>query len=305
MAKVSVLIPSRNERFLPQTINDVLTKATGDVECIVILEGYWPDPPLQDRPNLILIHRGQAMGMRAAINGAASIAHGEYLLKCDAHCMFAQGYDEVLQKDIEDNWIVIPRRYSLDPEAWTIAQNGKSPIDYHYLSCPIWSERERDDYSMHGAEWNERSRQRRDKPEFDVDEQMSFQGSCWFMTATHFHEHLGGMSEVGYGSFTQEPQEIGNKTWLGPWDGRVMVNKKTYYCHLHKGKQYGRGYPLSTNELRKGHEYAGVYWMKNQWPERAHNIEWLIDRFWPVPTWPDDWKEINKTDFGPGSVHKK
>ena len=118
MAKLSVIIPSRNELFLPQTVNDLLTKASGDVEVIAVLDGYWPDPPLPDNPNLILIHRGYPRGMRNAINSAASIASGKYLMKVDGHCMFAEGFDEVLKADMEDNWVVISRRYSLDAEKW-------------------------------------------------------------------------------------------------------------------------------------------------------------------------------------------
>lgn len=296
MSKVSVIIPSRNERFVKNTVEDVLRNSRGDIEVIVVLDGWWPDPPLPDDSRVIVLHRGTPMGMRAAINGASAIAKGQFLLKCDAHCLFGEGFDEILKADCADNWIVIPRRYALDAENWTLQDNRKSPVDYHYLSCPIWSIKERDDYSMHGLEWRDRARERRGNPQYDIDEQMSFQGSCWFMSATHFRDHLGGMSEVGYGIFAQEPQEIGNKTWLGPWDGRVMVNKKTYYAHLHKGKQYGRGYRLSNSELHHAHVYAAKYWMNNKWAERGHDLEWLVDRFWPVPTWYENWKEIHRTE---------
>ena len=106
MAKVSVLIPARNERFLVQTVADVLQKATGSIEIIVVLDGYWPEPQLPDWPDLVIIHRGRARGMRAAINAAAAIAKGDYLMKTDAHCMFGEGFDEILKADCEDDWIV-------------------------------------------------------------------------------------------------------------------------------------------------------------------------------------------------------
>jgi glycosyltransferase involved in cell wall biosynthesis len=284
MAKVSVIIPSRNERFLPQTIDDALAKAAGDIEVIAALDDYWPNPPLREHPNLVVIHRAGAQGMRSAINSAAAIAKGEYLAKCDAHCMFAPGFDEVLKAGCDENWIVIPRRYRLDAEAWAWQEVGKPPVDYHYLSCPITN---KDGYSMHGAIWPERARER-SAPEYDIDDTMSFQGSFWFMHRRHFFDFLGGMSEVGYGGFSQEPQEIGNKTWLG--GGRLVVNKKTWYAHLHKGTRYGRGYFMSKAEVVSGHGYSARYWMENQWPDRVHDIEWLIDKFWPVPTWPEDWQ---------------
>ncbi len=284
MSKVSAIIPSRNERFLPQTIDDLFAKASGDVEVIAVLDGYWPDPPLKDRKNLIVIHRGRHRGMRAAINAAASIAKGEFLLKCDAHCMFNEGYDEVLKADCADNWVVIPARYSLDAENWVIAQTGKSRVDYHYLCFP-YPDKEHD-AGMHGVVWRDRAHQRSGDPKYDIDDEMSFQGSCWFMTKYHFDNFLHGMSEVGYGSFTQEPQEIGLKTWLG--GGEIKVNKKTWYAHLHKGSRYGRGYSLSSREIVRGHLWASRYWMTNQWEDRVHDMEWLVDKFAPVPTWPED-----------------
>jgi glycosyltransferase involved in cell wall biosynthesis len=286
--KLSVIIPSRNEIFLSKTIDDIFKKASGDVEVITVLDGYWPNPALEDRPNLILIHRGSPKGMRSAINSAASIAKGKYLMKCDAHCMFAEGFDEVLQKDCEDNWIVIPSRYSLDAENWKIEENGKPRRDYHYLCYP--DPNKGHDMGMHGVEWWERGRERSD-PKYDIDDNMSFQGSCWWMTKNHFDNFLHGMSEVGYGGFSQEPQEIGLKTWLG--GGEIKVNKKTYYCHLHKGKRYGRMYHQDSKEIVDAHNYSARYWMNNEWKDRIHDINWLIERFWPVPTWPEDralWK---------------
>jgi len=291
MAKVSIIIPSRNERFLANTVADLLSKATGDIEVIAVLDGYWPDPILPDDPKdrLTIIHRGQAHGMRAAINAAASMAKGKYLLKADGHCMFGEGFDEILQKDCEDNWMVIPRRYSLlaeDEDGNLLWQRNleKTPVDYHMLDCPFTN---RDGFQFHGVIWRERAKQRLD---IMIDDEMSFQGSCWFMTANHFHKHLHGMSEVGYGTFSQEPQEIGMKTWLG--GGEIKVNKNTWYAHLHKGSRYGRGYHIGSNEIRKGHEYSAKYWMNNMWEERVHDIDWLIDKFWPVPTWPENWKEL-------------
>lgn len=285
---ISVLIPARNELFLPQTVRDLLDKARGEVEVIVSLDGYWPEQPLPDDPRLVQIHRGQTHGMRAGINAAAAVAKGDYLLKCDAHCMFQEGYDLLLAENCDQDWVVIPRRFSLDAENWAIDQNGKPPRDYHYLCYPAWDKNH--DVGMHGVEWWDRGKQRAD-PQYEIDENMSFQGSCWFMSRRHFHDFLGGMSEVGYGTFTQEPQEIGMKTWLG--GGKVMVNKRVWYAHLHKGTHYGRMWRMGRidqQQIVEGHAYSARYWMTNAWEKRVHDIEWLIDRFDPVPTW-DNWPE--------------
>ena len=284
--KTSIVIPSRNEVFLLQTVEDLITKAAGEIEVIVVLDGYWPNPPLPNYPNLIIIHHSESRGMRSAINSGASIAKGEYLMKCDAHCLFAEGYDEVLKSNYaEDNWVMTLSRYSLDYEKWAIA-NNRPRIDYHYLSCPYANP---NDFTMHGQRWNERARERSD-PQYDIDDEMSSQGSCWFMSKKHFDNFLGGLSEEGYGTFTQEFQEIGMKTWLG--GGAVKINKKTWYAHLHKGKAIGRGYHLDRADTDKRNEWSARYWTENRWEKRVHDFDWLIDKFSPVPTWIEDWKNV-------------
>lgn len=275
---LSVIIPARNEIFLGKTVEDILTKAEGDIEVIVVLDGYWPTPKLKEDSRLITLHRGQPMGMRAAINGAASLARGKYLMKCDAHCMFAPGFDKVLTADCDDNWVVIPRRKRLDAENWCIEQSSKHkpPIDYEYLSAP-------GHHGDNGNRWDQRTIERLDKPEYLIDENLSFQGSCWFMTKRHFDTFLNGLSEEGYGTFTREPQEIGLKTWLG--GGKVMINKKTWYAHLHKGPKYGRMYFIDKRQIVRGNAYSDDFWFNNRWTGAKHDLAWLIERFMPVPSW--------------------
>ena len=282
MAKVSIIVPARNEIFLRHTIDDLLSNATGDVELIVILDGYWPNPPLPDYDKMRIIHFGSPRGMRAGENAAAGIATGKYYLKCDAHCAFGKGYDEILQTDCADNWIVIPRRYSLNPDTWAPAE--KEYIDSEHLFYPYAHP---EDLGLHARPWMQRGRERKD---FLIDEDMSFQGSCWFMSAEHFHKRLGGLDESLYGWFWSEPQETGLKTQLGPWDGAIMRNKKTWYAHLHKGKRFGRMYHQS--DRNKPNDWTFDYWWNNRWEQRIHNIEWMIDKFMPIPGWPENWKEL-------------
>jgi glycosyltransferase involved in cell wall biosynthesis len=288
--RVSVLIPSRNEIFLSKTIQDILQKAKGDIEIIAVLDGYWPTeikrefwttPPIIEDPRVRYLQRSESQGMRSGINSAAAIATGEFLIKSDAHCMYAEGFDEQLKKDIpyyknddnDDNWIVIPRRQRLDAEKWEIQELGKPPIDYEYLSSPA-------DKGVKGNKWDERTRARMD---ILIDENMSFQGSCWFMTRNHYLNRLGSMSEEGYGSFVREAQEIGLKTWLS--GGRIYTNKNTWYAHLHKGPTYGRMYFIDKRAMQRGNEYCDDFWFNNRWDKAKYDLAWLIKRFEPVPTW--------------------
>lgn len=284
MTRLSVLVPNRNSPYTTATINDILAKAAGDVEVICHVDEKFPEPRVTDRRVTYLTHDGEPRGMRAGINAAAAVATGEYLLKCDDHVLWAPGYDvELIKAHQEDNWVQIPRRYSLNVERWDINRD-RPHRDYHYLCYPAKGKTHDD--GMHGVEWWERQRER--AIGYDVDDTPSMQGSCWFCTRHHFTDTLGYMSEVGYGKFAQEAQEIGMKTWLG--GGALKVNKLTWYAHWHKGKA-GRGFRFDHSENVRGINWSAWYWMTNQWEGRVHDFAWFIEEQFPgMPTWPTDWR---------------
>lgn len=270
--KTSIIIPARNEVFLAKTVADIYAKATGEIEVIVVLDGYWPNPPLPERSTLSQVHHTESRGMRASINTGAALATGKYLLKCDAHVMFEHSFDETLKADCEDDWIVVPRRYALDADNWVL-RSDRSAVDYHYLTYPF---EKPDHIGLHGKPWKERAKER---ASITVDDEMSSQGSCWFMQKAYF-ERFDGMQEDGYGSFTQEFQQLGMRTWLS--GGRVVVNKKTWYAHLWKKH---RGYSLPSGEQQRGALFSADYWVNNRWAQRTHDFQWLIEKFSPVPGW--------------------
>ncbi len=147
---------------------------------------------------------------------------------------------------------------------------------------------------LHGAEWK-----RPEREDVLIDDLMTFQGSCYFMSRKWW-DKLGELDSIAYGPFTQEAQEISNKTWLG--GGRVVVNKKTWYAHWHKGKN-GKGYGFSNRQYEKhmegteqGRLFCIDYWINDKWPNKVHNWEWLINKFSPLPTWPNNWKEKLELD---------
>ena len=300
MSKLSVIIPSRNELFLSETIKDLMTKSVEEIEIIAVLDGYWPTEKTchdfelwksllaENDPRLKFIHFTDPRGMRGAINAGAAVARGDYLMKCDAHCMFDYGFDHMLESNCDDDWLVVPRRKRLDAENWCIQDVGKPDIDYEFLSYPWWKPEQ---IGLHGTIWKERTLERMSIP---LDEDMSFQGSCWFMPKPFF-DRLGPMQEEGYGTFIGEPQELGLKVWLS--GGKQMRNKMTWYAHLHKGNKFGRGYSINSMELRQGNLYSCDYWYNNRWPDRVRDIEWLVDHFWPVPSWPgrerSEWKPLS------------
>jgi glycosyltransferase involved in cell wall biosynthesis len=290
MAKLSVIIPARNEIYLQKTIDEVLNKATGEVEVIVVLDGYWPVPPLKEDPRLIVVHR-ESKGMRASINAGVAVSRGEFIMKLDAHCIVAEGFDETLKADCDKDWLVIPRRYSLETvdEPWGLRLH-RPFVDYEYLTWP-W-DKNIVKFGLVGRVWDARIANRIN---LLLDENMTFQGSCWFIPKEFFLRRIGSLSDEGYGGFVAEAQELGFKVWLG--GGKVITNKKTWYAHLWKGQGYRDNYRfmygitytrISNKEWKAGNRYNVFYWMQNKWEFRIHDFEWLIDKFSPVPTWPKD-----------------
>lgn len=294
--KLSIIVPARHELYLQQTIDDLFAKAAGDIEIIVVLDNYWPVPIIADHPGLTIVHWGGRRGMRAAINAGAEIGKGEYLLKVDAHIIFSQGYDVELQKDCDSDWVVIPRRYSLVAEEWRVRED-KPPIDYEYLGYPY--DENGNELGVHARYyWGERTRARKD---YLIDEDMAFQGSCYFLHMDYFRKLIYPMDDVNYGMFIGEPAEVGFKTWLS--GGKNMVNKKVWYAHLHKGEGYRKlhqermGFPytrVGMSELIRGNKFSTDFWWNNKWEQRTHDIEWLIERFWPLPGWPENWRELKE-----------
>jgi glycosyltransferase involved in cell wall biosynthesis len=284
VAKVSVLIPSRNERFLVPTVKDLLSKARGDVEVLVALDGYW-ELGLPADTRLKILHRGTAFGMRPAINALAQMATGDYLMKLDAHCMVDEGFDVKLVADYqEDNWVLVPRRYALDAEAWSFdTSNGKYPIDYHFLSTPVDTPGDSAP-GFHGSAWTSRREARK---AHRIDDEMSSQGSCYFLSKRYWEKQIGPLDVAHYGSFTNEFQEVGLRAWLS--GGAVKVTKNTYYAHLRKGKRYGRGYSMEGCNHANGNAYCSWFWSHDaHFPGRVHGLQWLIEQFWPVPSWQDE-----------------
>lgn len=293
---LSVIIASRVDQYLQRTIDDLLAKAEGEIEVIVVLDGYWPDPMLKDDPRVIILHQGEVhnnLGMRAAINAAVRISRGEFIMKVDEHVMMDRGYDLKLAADCEANWLVVPRRHRLDAEKWQLIDDGRPPVDYMIIDYPYQRPHDKT-CGLHGAEFK-----RPEHKDVLIDDLMTMQGSCWFMPKSYFNKLFSnGLDEEHYGSFTQEAQELSNTVWLS--GGRVVVNKKTWYAHLHKGKT-GKGYGFSNEQykkhsegMEKGRLYAIDHWLYTK--NYKYDFDWLVAKFWPLPGWPENWREQVEID---------
>ena len=286
---VSIIIPSRTEKFLNQTIQSVLDNATGEIEVFPILDGYGDFPYEKiDDPRVKYIEieaNGHQLQKRHGVNKAVSMAKYEHIMCLDAHCMVGPGFDEILEADCEDNWVVVPRRYKLDAIKWEI-NHDEPPVDYEYW---MWRYMQGTRGShgfpeLHDYKWGQRAIDRKD---IMIDDKLTMQASCWFMHKKWFLDN-DIFNPEGYTGWGQEAEQICLTTWTK--GGRVVVNKKTWYAHLYKGKRWGRMYFMSKRQRDDSMHFSYNYWV------REHREEFIkvIERFMPLPNWPTDWKELLK-----------
>jgi glycosyltransferase involved in cell wall biosynthesis len=298
MRDLSILIPARNEQFLAKTIEDILFNITADTEVITVCDGSWPDPPVEDHPRVTLIYRSQPIGQRAATNEAAKMSTAKFVMKCDAHCSFAKGFDTTLMGDCEDDWTVVPQMRNLHAFDWRCKGCGhqayQGPYPAKCAQCDnttdfeqvvVWQPRNhtrnnfmRFDSELHFQYW----RQYKKRPEArgDLVETMSLLGACFMMRRQRYWE-LDGLDEQ-HGSWGQMGTEIACKTWLS--GGRLICNKKTWFAHMFR-TQTGFSFPYPNPGVHRARAHSNWLWKGNNWPKAKYPLSWLIDKFAPVPDW--------------------
>jgi len=299
MADLSVLIPARNEQWLSKTIEDVLSNMRGDTEIIAVLDGAWADPPIADHPKVTLIYLSQPIGQRAATNLAARLSTAKYIMKLDAHCAVAEGFDLELIRAAEElgpQTTQIPAQTNLHVYDRVCQSCGKrsyqgpqqNPCDHCGGPCTIevvWRPRR----GTKTTNWTFSP-----EPKFqyggtaqgssDIEDVMSSLGACFFMEREFFH-NIGGLDER-HGSWGSFGIEIACKTWLS--GGRHVVNKRTWFSHFFRVGGIGFPYPISGAEQERARTYSKNIWFRNQWPLQKHQLLWLVDKFWPIKGWTDE-----------------
>ena len=277
---VSIIIPSRTEDYLNHTIIDVLKNSVGDVEVLPVLDGYeLPDVELIHDPRVryVKMEKSSLMKKRHCINKAVSVSKYDHICTIDAHVSMAKGFDKVLLRDHQPDWVQVLQRRRLDAENWCEQdQMGRPPIDYEYIKWKSLIE----DRGLHGYKWDSRGVERKD---IMIDSIFSMQASMWFMTKEWFNK-MGFMSPEGYTGWGAESEQILFTTLIN--GGKCKVNKNSYYMHCHKGKKYGRMYHLSRSERMASYAYSYNYWVV----EHRDFFVKLINSFMPIPRYPEDWE---------------
>lgn len=293
MTDLSVLIPARNEMFLPRTIQDLLEHIEADTEIVAVMDGYEIDIPPD--PRLTVLHFPESIGQRAVTNAAARVARGRYVMKVDGHCAFDQGFDRIMIEDMEDDITMAPLMRNLHAFDWVCEDGhrryqgpsgpctecGKpTTMDVVWIAKPSpQSTAYRFDRTLHFQYWNDYKSQQKG----DLVETMSLQGSAFMMTKDRYFDL--NICDESWGSWGQQGVEVAVKSWLS--GGRVLVNKRTWYAHMFRtqGGDFGFPYPISGKQVDFARKKSREVLQANNWDKAIHPFEWMLEKFAPIPDW--------------------
>lgn len=303
MADLSVLIPARNEEFLRRTVEDVLEHSEADTEVIVVLDGAWANPPLPVHRNVQVVYHPVSVGQRAATNEAARLSRAKYIMKLDAHCSVAQGFDRILMEHAPYDWTVVPLMYNLLAFHRVCKacghKNDMGPSVQPCKKCKVQAGFDREmvwkprmsrksafmcfDSELHFQYDGGQTLLPWFKEQKDLTDTMSILGAFWFLHRERYWE-LGGMDEA-HGSWGQMGTEIACKTWLS--GGRLVCNHRTWAAHMFRtqGADFGFPYELRGKDVDKARRHSQELWRNNRWPKQIHPLSWLVEKFWPVKGW--------------------
>jgi len=251
---LSAILPAYKEPYLDKIIDSLLDNAEGEVEVIPVLDGYWVDK-IRDDSRIKVLHLGKNRGMRGAINAGVLVSKGDFIMRADAHCMFAKGYDRILTESCQPNWIVTPRRYFLDPVKWEVMD--LPPVDYEKLVIQSVGKSKKFTGFPSENPYSE-----------PIHESQAMQGSCWVMKRSWW-DTIGELQIEGYGTHLQDSHEMVFKTWEK--GGKLMVNQNTWFAHKHVS--FPRTHNYGGEEAERAVKYCYETWkdyyreLKKQWSQ--------------------------------------
>lgn len=326
MFDLSIIIPARNEMWLKDTVEDVLAHSCPRTEVIVVLDGDWPNPPLDQHDRLTVVHLSESIGQRAATNLGMRMATSPWVMKLDAHCSMAPGFDVTLLRDAETLGPMVcqvPMQFALHVFDWVCDTCRKKSYqgptqtkctDKMYLrEGDVYSGQLKERPSCGGTTftkhfiWQARGSRKSTMWRFDselhfqywnkahnstpISETMGMLGACWMVSRDHWN-YLGGLDEA-HGSWGQMGTEVACKYWLS--GGRVVCNKNTWYAHLFRTQGGDFGFPYENNTADQAKAYSKNMWRQGLYYRQTRSLRWLVDKFWPlgkdgkgIPGWTEE-----------------
>ena len=211
--ELSILVPSRDEELLEKTIEDILLHIEGETEVLVGLDG-WSQPigdedlylaQFKYKGKVHFVKSVKGIGQRAITNALAKASKAKYLLKCDSHVSFQQGFDKIMVSEMDNRTILAPLMGVLEPNSWTINGNKMT--------------------SRYGFDTNLIMQY---LPNTEELETPCLQGSAFMINKENYFKW--GLDDESLGSWGQQGVQLGILAYLN--GGRCLTTRNAYFGHV-------------------------------------------------------------------------
>lgn len=312
MRELSIIIPSRKEEWLNETVKNILANIEADTEVIVGFDGEWSEVPLESHERVKMFYSPEVLGQRAMGNRLAKLSTAKYIAKTDAHCAFDKGFDRKLIEAMQghDDWTIVPAMKNLHAYDWVCNSCGKKyyqsdrPDNCNDEVCvgdpPGWHkevsfEPRTREKTGHGTPTATAYRFTPDELQFkyfdhykayqkdEVAETMSLQGSFFMLTRERYHAL--NINDESWGGWGQQGTEVALKTWLS--GGAVMCHRGTWYAHMFRTNDIVGAFPWNVGikesqgrQQRRARRACVDMFKNNAWELQTRPLSWLIEKFW-------------------------
>lgn len=235
MIDLSIVIPSLLEPYLLKTVEDIKRHAETNIEILVGDDAV------------------EKLGQRALTNKLVREAKGKYIMKCDAHVSFSQGFDRKMLEHADNKTILAPYMLRLDAERWL-------PIPKPVTGSYVFDSNLVFQYG--------------EETDLMISPTMCLQGSCFMVDRqTYWGWDLG---DETLGSWGGQGAELGIKSFIN--GGQCVIIKHCYYAHLFRERE--EDFPYQRDKAKiKGTTDLMIERFKDK------RIAGLIQKF----NYPSDW----------------
>lgn len=302
--ELSICIPSRNEEWLTETIDDILKHKKAKTQILVGLDGQWPVKPIKDNPDVVVLFYPESIGQRAITNKLASLSNAKYIMKLDAHVALDDGFDQKMIdafKKTGDDVVMAPTMRNLHVFNW-VCPDGHTRYQGPSGPCKecgketkkdvVWNPKTNPsstsycfDPEPHFQYFNEVKNRQWYKDQGDLTESMSLQGSCFMLTRELYWKL--NICDEAFGTWGSQGIEVACKFWLS--GRKVLINHNTWYAHCFRtqGLDFGFPYELSGSQVSHAKKLAKEMFFDGRF-KGERPVSWLVEKFWPVPGWTEE-----------------
>lgn len=206
---VSVIIPAHNEQeWLNRTIDNIFKTAKGEIEVIVVLNGYEQEVDNKAK----VLKAALNIGERGAMNWAVKEAAKTHILRIDAHCDFSpDGWDVMMEEVTDDKTITVAVLTAVDKQ-WNRLKGHWYGFARLLPTMEAKWEKPNRDHSAYKT----------------VEPNMTFTG-CGFMLTKKFYEEIGGADE-SLPPMGAIGEEFSVKAWVA--GGKVQTRTDVMIGHI-------------------------------------------------------------------------